>query len=182
MPVALPCTLRRPKGSPIAAQTLDLGAGGMLVRSGRPLVVDEEVDFDLAELAVPVSAHARVVRQQLHDVYALRFEGLGAEAQRCLRALATAGAGPRATAPQPTRIRRHAPPPAVATIVSGAFLLPLAFLVLGALREPGRAAADRPRGARAAAHASRASSARSRSSTSAASSSTRASWRCSRCR
>jgi c-di-GMP-binding flagellar brake protein YcgR len=89
--IALPCTLRRPQGSPIAAQTLDLGAGGMLVRSGRPLAIDEEVDFDLTELEMPVSGHARVLRQQRHDVYALRFEGLQNEAQRCLLALTTSG-------------------------------------------------------------------------------------------
>lgn len=81
MQIALPCTLRRLKGSPIAAQTVDLGAGGMLVRSGRPLAIDEEVDFDLAALEIAVSGHARVLRQQRHDVYALRFEKLHGEAQ-----------------------------------------------------------------------------------------------------
>jgi hypothetical protein len=87
------CTLRRPKGSPIVAQTLNLGAGGMLVTCQRPLAIDEEVDFDLASLEMPVCGHARVARQQLHDVYALSFERLPDEMQRCLHTLAVAAKG-----------------------------------------------------------------------------------------
>jgi hypothetical protein len=86
--VAMPGTLRRPKGSPIAAQTLNVGSGGMLVTCVRPLTIDEQVDFDLANLELPVCGRARVLRQQLHDVYALRFDGLPGEMQRCLHALA----------------------------------------------------------------------------------------------
>ncbi|HEX8158517.1 MAG TPA: PilZ domain-containing protein [Solirubrobacteraceae bacterium] len=82
--VTVPCTLRRVKGSPVEARTLNLGSGGMLVKSVRPLAIDEEVDFDLTTLQMPVCGHARVVRQQLHDVYALCFERLPEEMQRCL--------------------------------------------------------------------------------------------------
>jgi hypothetical protein len=86
--IALPCTLRRLKGSPIAAKTLNLGSGGMLVTTARPLAIDEQVDFDLADLEMPISGHARVLRQQLHDVYALCFERLPENVHSCLHALA----------------------------------------------------------------------------------------------
>jgi hypothetical protein len=99
--IALPCTLRRLKGSPIAAQTLNVGAGGMLVTSVRPLAIDEEVDFDLANLELPICGHARVLRQQLHDSYALRFERLADEMERCLHALVVAGESAAATVPAP---------------------------------------------------------------------------------
>jgi hypothetical protein len=42
---------------------------------------------------MPVNGHARVLRQQRHDVYALRFEGLPDPAKNRLRELA-AHAGP----------------------------------------------------------------------------------------
>jgi c-di-GMP-binding flagellar brake protein YcgR len=84
--IAVPCTLRRVKGSPVAARTLNLGAGGMLVTCVRPLAIDEDVDFDVTSLEMALCGHARVVRQQLHDVYALSFERLPEEIQRCLQA------------------------------------------------------------------------------------------------
>lgn len=87
--IALPCTLRRPIGRPIVAQTLNVGSGGMLVSSARPLTVDEPLDFDLANLDVPVRGHARVLRHQQLDVYALRFEGLPEPMTSCLQALAS---------------------------------------------------------------------------------------------
>jgi len=99
--VAMPCTLRRPKGSPIAAQTLNVGSGGMLVTCARPLAIDEQVDFDLVTLDLPVCGRARVLRQQLHDVYALCFDGLPDEMQRCLHALALGERG--AVAARPAR-------------------------------------------------------------------------------
>lgn len=74
--IALPCTLRRPIGTPIVAQTVNVGAGGMLVSSARPLTVDEPLDFDLANLDGPVHGHARVLRHEQLDIYALRFERL----------------------------------------------------------------------------------------------------------
>lgn len=76
--IALACTLRRPVGRPIDARTLNVGAGGMLISSDRPLAVDEPLDFDLASHDVAVSGQARVLRHQQLDVYALRFERLPA--------------------------------------------------------------------------------------------------------
>ncbi|MEA2129599.1 MAG: hypothetical protein QOJ85_2490 [Solirubrobacteraceae bacterium] len=89
--ITLPCTLRRPIGRPIVAQTVNVGAGGMLVSSARPLTVDEPLTFDLANLDRPVGGHARVLRQQRHDIYALRFEGLPEPVTNCLRDLAVHG-------------------------------------------------------------------------------------------
>jgi hypothetical protein len=72
--LALPCTLRRPTSSPIWAETIDVGEGGMSVRATRPLREDETIEFDLAE--ADVSGRARVVRHGSPRVYGLRFEGL----------------------------------------------------------------------------------------------------------
>ena len=72
--VALSCTLRRPTSSPIWAETIDVGEGGMSVRATRPLREDETIEFDLAE--AEVSGRARVVRHGSPRVYGLRFEGL----------------------------------------------------------------------------------------------------------
>ena len=88
--IELPCTLRRPIGRPIDAQTLNVGAGGMLISSARPLSIDEPLDFDLANLEVPVQGHARVLRHHQRDVYALRFERLPEQAASCLQELASA--------------------------------------------------------------------------------------------
>lgn len=74
-PVNMDCTLTRKVGNPIAARTVDLGSGGMSVSTPRPLAVDEELGFDLPPLPFPlVSGRARVLRDQGHDVYGLRFE------------------------------------------------------------------------------------------------------------
>jgi hypothetical protein len=86
--IALPCTLRRRTGSPIPAQTLDVGPDGMRVTCSRPLAADETVDFDLPDLDMRVSGHARVLRQQRPNVYALRFERLPEPMVRRLHALA----------------------------------------------------------------------------------------------
>ncbi len=72
--LALPCTLRRPTSSPIWAETIDVGEGGMSVRATRPLREDETIEFDLAE--ADVSGRARVVRHGSPRVYGLRFEPL----------------------------------------------------------------------------------------------------------
>jgi hypothetical protein len=82
--VSLPCTLRRRVGAPISALTLEVGPGGMCVSSPRPLAPDEEVEMR-------ISGHARVVRQQRLNVYALRFEGLPAPMERRLHAIAVNG-------------------------------------------------------------------------------------------
>jgi hypothetical protein len=68
------CMLRRRAGSPISCETVDVGTGGMSVSSERPLATDEVVSFDLA--AIALSGRARVLRQQAHQVYVLRFEQL----------------------------------------------------------------------------------------------------------
>ena len=88
--IALPCTLRRPIGTPIVAQTVNVGAGGMLVCSARPLAIDELLSFHIANLDVQASGHARVLRQHRLDVYALRFERLPDPMTSCLQALASA--------------------------------------------------------------------------------------------
>ena len=74
-PVVMDCSLTRRVGSPIAATTVDLSAGGMSVATTRPLAVDEELGFELPPLPSPLlSGRARVLRAQGHDVYGLRFE------------------------------------------------------------------------------------------------------------
>jgi hypothetical protein len=72
--LALPCTLRRPTSSPIWAETIDVGEGGMSVRATRPLREDETIEFDLGD--AEVSGRARVLRHPSPRVYGLRFENL----------------------------------------------------------------------------------------------------------
>ena len=87
--VALSCTLRRSVGSPIPAQTLEVGPRGMQVRSQRPMSLDETVGFELPDLGIRVCGRARVLRVDRANVYALRFEGLPDPMIRRLHALAT---------------------------------------------------------------------------------------------
>jgi hypothetical protein len=90
--LAVPCVLRRRSGSAIDARTVDLGAGGMRIATARPLATDEVLDFDLLlSAAERVDGRARVLRQEGHDAYAMRFEGLPEPArERLRRALASA--------------------------------------------------------------------------------------------
>jgi hypothetical protein len=75
--MAVPCLLRRRTGSPISVETVNVGPGGMCVMTKRPLGIDEILEFDLPLADTDhVDGRARVVRQERHDVYALRFEGL----------------------------------------------------------------------------------------------------------
>ena len=74
--ITLPCTLRRTIGSPIPAQTLELGPRGMRIRSPRPLRPDETVGFDLPGLDMRLNGRARVICEERPGVYAMRFEGL----------------------------------------------------------------------------------------------------------
>jgi c-di-GMP-binding flagellar brake protein YcgR len=75
--IAVPCTLHRRSGSPIAGRTYDLGPGGMSVSTARPLAADELLSFDLELDGQPhVDGRARVLRQQDWDRYSLRFEVL----------------------------------------------------------------------------------------------------------
>ncbi len=86
--IALACTLRRTIGSPIPAQTLDVGPRGMRIRSPRPLRPDETVGFDLPDLDMRLNGRARVIAEQRPHVYSLRFEGLPEPMIRRLHALA----------------------------------------------------------------------------------------------
>jgi hypothetical protein len=79
-----PLTLLRRHGAAVGGHTLDVGPGGARVVVDRPLSIDEELEFDLVLDDVHVDGRARVLRQQSPTRYALRFEGLGAEASRRL--------------------------------------------------------------------------------------------------
>ena len=86
--IALSCTLRRPIGSPIGAETVDVGPRGMRIRSPRPLMADETIGFDLPGLDMRLSGSARVICEERPHVYALRFERLPEPMVRRLHALA----------------------------------------------------------------------------------------------
>jgi PilZ domain len=81
--IAMPCTLHRRSGSPIVGHTVDLGPGGMRVCTKRPLAADETLRFELEG----IDGRARVLRQQSHDTYAVRFEMLGEPARAELQRL-----------------------------------------------------------------------------------------------
>jgi PilZ domain len=85
--LSLPCTLRREASSPIWAETIDVGEGGMSVRASRPLREEETIEFELGDGAADVAGRARVLRHPSPRVYGLRFESLGAPARAALRAL-----------------------------------------------------------------------------------------------
>jgi PilZ domain len=83
--MALPCTLRRQASSPIWAETIDVGVGGMCVRAARPLRAGELVDFDLAESEdTHLTGRARVTRHNSPRVYGLQFQELGRPTQERL--------------------------------------------------------------------------------------------------
>jgi c-di-GMP-binding flagellar brake protein YcgR len=83
--VSLQCTLARRTGNPVQCQTLDVGDGGMRVRSQRPLSVDEMVHFSLSLRTSTIDGEARVLRLEAYNEYALRFEDLRADAEEILR-------------------------------------------------------------------------------------------------
>ena len=90
-PLAVECRLERRHGSPIACRTVELGTGGMSVRTPRPLAPDEVLAFELPVAGdAALSGRARVLRQQAHEVYALRFEQIGEPVRDALRRLAAA--------------------------------------------------------------------------------------------
>ena len=76
--MALTCTLRQRTSSPIWAETIDLGEGGLSVRAARPLRPDGTVDFDLArdDTHTHVEGRATVRRLGAPRVYGLAFEQL----------------------------------------------------------------------------------------------------------
>jgi hypothetical protein len=86
--ITMGCTLRRSFGSPICAETLEIGPRGMQLRSARPMSLDETVDFELPDLGMRVGGRARVLRVERANVYALRFERLPEPMVRRLHALA----------------------------------------------------------------------------------------------
>jgi hypothetical protein len=68
--------LTRMRGTAIAGATIDLGVGGALISTARPLHVDETVRMVLRlddGDPTPVVARARVLRQTGSSAYALRF-------------------------------------------------------------------------------------------------------------
>jgi c-di-GMP-binding flagellar brake protein YcgR len=86
--MALPCTLRGRASSPIWAETIDVGAGGMCVRAARPLRAGELVDFDLADDDdAHVTGRAQVTRHHSPRVYGLRFLELRSAMQERLELL-----------------------------------------------------------------------------------------------
>ena len=72
--LAVQCTLQRRMGSPIPAQTIDLGPGGMRVESPRPLSADDEVDYVIPIDILPVIGRALCMCHQWRHIYSLRFE------------------------------------------------------------------------------------------------------------
>jgi c-di-GMP-binding flagellar brake protein YcgR len=85
--IALDCTLHRRTGKTIEAQTLDIGPGGMRIKTNRPLSVDEVLEFELPDRA-RLNGRARILREQGYRIYAVRFEKLGDEARAELAELA----------------------------------------------------------------------------------------------
>jgi c-di-GMP-binding flagellar brake protein YcgR len=97
--IALECLLHRRTGKTIEAQTLDLGPGGMRVKTNRPMAVDETFDFELPDRA-RINGRARVVNERGYRVYGLRFDKLGDEARAELALVAAENAP---SPPAPTR-------------------------------------------------------------------------------
>jgi hypothetical protein len=85
--IALECTLHRRTGKTIEAQTLDVGPGGMQIKTNRPLSIDEVLDFELPDRA-RINGRVRILREQGYRIYAVRFEKLGDEARAELAELA----------------------------------------------------------------------------------------------
>jgi hypothetical protein len=88
--IALGCTLHRRTGKVIEAQTLDVGPGGMRIKTNRPLSVDEVLEFELPERA-RIHGRARVLREQGYRIFAMRFENLGDEARAEIAEVTRAG-------------------------------------------------------------------------------------------
>jgi c-di-GMP-binding flagellar brake protein YcgR len=85
--IALECTLHRRTGKTIEAQTLDIGPGGMRIKTNRPLSVDELLEFELPDRA-RINGRARILREQGYRIYSVRFEKLGDVARAELAELA----------------------------------------------------------------------------------------------
>jgi c-di-GMP-binding flagellar brake protein YcgR len=85
--IVLECMLHRRTGKTIEAQTLDIGPGGMRIKTNRPLSVDEVLEFELPQRA-RINGRARILREQGYRIFAVRFEKLGDEARAELAELA----------------------------------------------------------------------------------------------
>ena len=77
---------------------MDLGPGGMRVKTDRPLAIDETFDFELPDRA-RINGRARVVDERGYRVYGLRFDTLGDEARGEIALLAKEAA-PSSSAPE----------------------------------------------------------------------------------
>lgn len=87
-PVVLDAQLERKVGKAVGAQTRDLCTHGARIVTDRPLAIDEELTFDLeVEGRTHLRLASRVLREQHHSTYALRFEHLAPEEQRAIDAL-----------------------------------------------------------------------------------------------
>ena len=85
--IALECTMHRRTGKTIEAQTLDVGPGGMRIKTTRPLSIDEVLEFELPHRP-RINGRARILREHGYRIYAVRFEKLGEEARAELAELA----------------------------------------------------------------------------------------------
>ena len=81
----LSVTLMRARGNPVESRTKNISQGGMCVMTPRPLAIDEVLDF---RLETGIEGVVRVLREQLPNVYALRFEELSLDALTRLEQLA----------------------------------------------------------------------------------------------
>ena len=95
--VAVDLQLARKVGRPLRVRTLDLNHAGARVASARPLRVDEELHFDvdLPSRGLHLDGTARVLRQDRHNIYALRFEHLPPATVAELRSFVEAFSGAR---------------------------------------------------------------------------------------
>jgi hypothetical protein len=99
VPCVLDVHLERRVGREVAAYTRDLSTHGARVVSDRPLRIDERLTFDveMPSTRAHLRVAARVLRQQLPMMYALRFEQLDAASLAALddllHSVATAPAG-----------------------------------------------------------------------------------------
>jgi c-di-GMP-binding flagellar brake protein YcgR len=87
--LALPCVLTPAVSSPVWAETIDVGEGGMSVRAARPLPPNATVGFDLARDGeeAHIEGRATVRRLGAPRVYGLRFEPLEAPMRERLQDL-----------------------------------------------------------------------------------------------
>jgi hypothetical protein len=87
--LSLPCVLTPAVSSPVWAETIDVGEGGMSVRAARPLQPDATVGFDLARDGEDAHIEGRATVQRLRAprVYGLQFERLEAPMRERLQEL-----------------------------------------------------------------------------------------------